>query len=389
MIKIIVGGICALSLTMGISRFAYTPLLPIMQEQTSLGVASGGWLATIHYFGYFLGVLAALKTESLRSREIFYFTGLLLSVVSTFMMTIDESFLLWSLARFIAGFSGAAGIIIGAGLIMQWIMKNTNEKPQMGKFFAGAGVGIVISALGSILFNSLKFNWEEQWLAYGVIAVFLFFPAWFLRPTLIVDNYNTDRDFTNNQSTNKQTSTVPKGLYELLAMYFFAGFAFVISATFTVAIVKLNPQNEYLGNFVWLLVGLASIPSAVIWDWVESKFGMLKALCFAISFHAVALILNAFSNNLIILFLAAFLFGISNLGVISLTMTLAGRKSPNNPGKEMARLTIAFAIALVVGPSVASSLAELQGSYFISLLLSSCMLILGIFLLLLRKRDLG
>ena len=65
--KVFFGGVCALALTMGISRFTYTPLLPIMQSETLLGVTSGGWLATIHYFGYFFGVLTTLKIVSLRS----------------------------------------------------------------------------------------------------------------------------------------------------------------------------------------------------------------------------------------------------------------------------------------------------------------------------------
>tara|TARA_B100001093_G_C26606762_1_gene918393 strand:- start:745 stop:957 length:213 start_codon:yes stop_codon:yes gene_type:complete len=70
-------------------------------------------------------------------------------------------------------------------------------------------------------------------------------------------------------------------------------------------------------------------------------------------------------------------------------MTLAGRECPNNPGKEMARLTIAFAIALIIGPSIAASLAEIQGTYKFSLILSSLMLVIGIFLLLSREKELS
>ena len=31
---------------------------------------------------------------------------------------------------------------------MQWLAENTDKPVQMGKYFAGAGVGIVISLLG-------------------------------------------------------------------------------------------------------------------------------------------------------------------------------------------------------------------------------------------------
>lgn len=388
--KVFFGGVCALALTMGISRFTYTPLLPIMQSETLLGVASGGWLATIHYFGYLFGVLTTLKIVSLRSRESFYFFGLLMSVLSTYMMALAENFLLWSIARFIAGFSGSAGIIIGAGLVMQWITENTNQKPQMGKYFAGAGIGIVISALGSMLFTFFDFTWDYQWIAYGIIATILFLLAWAFRPKfkqekkITTNSIHAQKKLISNQQVEKS-----KGLYKLLLMYFSSGFAFVISATFTVSIVKLTPEIQHLGDFVWLLVGLASVPSVLIWDKVESNFGMLNALCFAIAFHSISLFLNAFSSSFLILLIAAFLFGVSNLGIVSLTMTLAGRECPNNPGKEMARLTIAFAIALIIGPAIAASLAEIQGTYKFSLILSSLMLVIGIFLLLSREKELS
>ncbi|OUW04499.1 MAG: hypothetical protein CBD16_02145 [Betaproteobacteria bacterium TMED156] len=382
--RIFFGGLCALSLTLGISRFTYTPLLPVMQQETFLGVATGGILATIHYLGYFTGVLFALKIDSLISREKFYFWGLFLAVVSTFMMGLAENFFIWSIARFVAGFSGASGVVIGAGLIMQWLTENTNQKPQMGKFFAGAGVGIVISAFGSIVFNILGLNWSKQWIFYGFISCFLFIPAWFLRPKLKI---NKKVIHANENSTNK--TKLPSGFFRLLLMYFFAGFAFVVSATFTVAIVKSNPENASLGNAVWLLVGFTSIPSVLIWDWVEVKFSMNKALCFAITLHAISLLFNAFFVQLEFILIAAFLFGFSNLGVVSLTMTLAGREAPKNPGKEMARLTIAFALSLVIGPSIAGILAEINGTYFYPLVLSSLLLILGVILLLSRNKEIS
>ena len=386
MLRVFFGGVCALALTMGIARFAYTPLLPVMQEETFLGVASGGWLATIHYIGYFIGVIAGLRTEKIRSREIFYFWGLFLTIISTFMMGVSDNFFLWSAARLVAGFCGAAGIIIGAGLIMQWLAENTDKPVQMGKYFAGAGVGIVISAVGAIFFNKVNLSWNHQWFAYGVISILLFIPAWLLRPDNKV-NINTKN--LRKNIDKKKLDKPPKGLYKLLLMYFFSGFGFVVSATFTVAIVKVNLNNLESATYIWLLVGLASVPSVLFWDFIENKFGMLCALCCALLLHSISLLITAFvSDSLIFLLFSALLFGISHLGVVSLTMTLAGRESPNNPGKEMARLTIAFALALIIGPSIAGIISEFQGSYFSSLILSASMLISGIILLLLRNQEL-
>lgn len=41
--KVLGAGIFSLILGMGVARFAYTPLLPVMQAQAGLGLAEGGW----------------------------------------------------------------------------------------------------------------------------------------------------------------------------------------------------------------------------------------------------------------------------------------------------------------------------------------------------------
>ena len=55
--------VCALVLTLGLARFAYTPLLPIMRAQADLSLLAGGWLAAINYAGYMSGVLLATASS--------------------------------------------------------------------------------------------------------------------------------------------------------------------------------------------------------------------------------------------------------------------------------------------------------------------------------------
>lgn len=55
--KVLGAGVFSLILTLGVARFAYTPLLPLMQHQTRLGIAAAAWLASINYAGYLSGAL--------------------------------------------------------------------------------------------------------------------------------------------------------------------------------------------------------------------------------------------------------------------------------------------------------------------------------------------
>ena len=75
--------------------------------------------------------------------------------------------------------------------------------------------------------------------------------------------------------------------------------------------------------------------------------------------------------------ISTLLFGMSNLGIVSLTMTLAGRLNPANASKEMARLTFGFALALIIGPFFTGVLAEYSGSYDVPILIAGCLMLLG------------
>ena len=52
-------GLLSLAVAMGIGRFAFTPLLPLMQEE-GLALADGGRLASSNYAGYLHGALSCV-----------------------------------------------------------------------------------------------------------------------------------------------------------------------------------------------------------------------------------------------------------------------------------------------------------------------------------------
>lgn len=56
-------GMAALAVPMGIGRFAFTPILPMMQVDAGLSIAAGGWLASANYLGTLVGALAATATR--------------------------------------------------------------------------------------------------------------------------------------------------------------------------------------------------------------------------------------------------------------------------------------------------------------------------------------
>src|SRR5213595_1894797 len=87
-----VAGLAALAVAIGIGRFAFTPILPMMQEDSALSVAGAGWLASANYAGYFIGALSAIGLRLPSSFAIR--AGLVVIGLSTLAMGLEHSFML-------------------------------------------------------------------------------------------------------------------------------------------------------------------------------------------------------------------------------------------------------------------------------------------------------
>ena len=72
-VRVLLGGMLGLVVVMGIGRFAFTPILPLMQRDLAMSHTLAGWLAGLNYLGYLLGaILCSVSPHILRSK---IFTG--------------------------------------------------------------------------------------------------------------------------------------------------------------------------------------------------------------------------------------------------------------------------------------------------------------------------
>ena len=60
-------GLIGLAVAMGIGRFAFTPLLPLMQHDAGVSLVQGGWLATANYAGYLIGASICISSTDFSS----------------------------------------------------------------------------------------------------------------------------------------------------------------------------------------------------------------------------------------------------------------------------------------------------------------------------------
>ena len=377
--QVLTGGICGLVLTIGLARFAYTPLLPSLQIQTGLTDAAAGGLAAINYAGYMSGALAATWIDDVRWRHWLYSAGLWMALVTVAAMALTTWMPAWALIRYIGGLCGATGMLLGSGLVLGWLMRQ-GRRPELGLYFIGLGLGIVVSALGAWGLSQLWPTWSDQWLAFAVLGLVFFVPAWRWRPPVPPQVVVSHEGVAGGLGSRRWTWT-------LLTSYFAAGWGFVISATFTVAIVEREPALAGQGPLAWAMVGMAAMPAVFIWDLVARRVGDKRALLLAFGLQTLSVILPAMSGELWAALAGAVGYGATFIGIVSMTLALVGRKAPNNPGKAMAKLTLSYGAAQMLAPVVAGYMAQATGTFKGALWLTAGVMAAGMALLATLPKD--
>lgn len=370
---VLLAGFFSQLLCLGVARFAYTPLLPLMQQQDLLTDASSGYLAAINYLGYMAGALLAASLSNLQLKDRLYRLGLIVAIVSTLGMALTENLYLWSFWRFMAGLSSAGSMLIASGLIMHWLISH-QQRAELGVHFAGLGLGIAMSAMLVEVMLQLHLTWQSQWLVLAAIGGLLAIPAWYWLPKPSPSLLPTQGKLSDLPSSNRFIRI-------MLLSYFCAGYGYVLSATFIVTIVERMPGLSGSGNLSFVVLGLAAAPAVLLWDLIARKTGYLYAIILALVLQTVAIILPLSFTTLAVVLVSAALFGATFIGVVSLVLTMAGRLYPSKPAKLMGKMTLAYGLAQVLAPAITGVIAEKTGSFTPGLYLAAVLLSIAVLLL--------
>lgn len=367
----VIGGI----ITVGIARFAYTPMLPEMVADIGLTETVAGFLAAANYAGYLSGALLISLIHNLQLKVKLYRYGLIAAVFTTLCMAATTNEWLWYVLRYISGLSSAAGILLGAGLLMHWLRQN-KAKAELGIFFSSLGIGIVITAITAQLIK-VQYSWDQQWIIYGLLSLLLIFPVMFWFPDF------TKSTVDSQQIDHKETQLLPSKQFflTLQAAYFCAGFGYVVTATFLITIVELLPNMKGLGWVVWLLVGIAAAPGCWLWDLYVRKVGLWSSLFQAYILNMVSTALLLFDPSATVVFISAVIYGFSFIGIVSMTLSMIGRLYPENSSRSMSHLTFSYGLAQVIAPALVGIIAEKSESFTDGLIITVVVMLIGIGLL--------
>ena len=363
------GGILALLVVMGIGRFAYTLLLPLMQEKFGFGPTAAGWLASANYLGYFIGSLAATAWPLWHATRPMLLAAFIASTLTSLGMGLTASLLLWLALRFVSGVASAWVFVFVSALVLTEL-REANLDRLTGWIYGGVGVGIALTATLALV--SPVRDAAQLWILFGVISGLLLAAAALLlpaRPAITAPNAG---------ETKLGAEHAQRGRRLLLFAYCLEGIGYVVSATFIVAIVHTAQGGFESGAWVWIIVGLAGIPACVLWTRHADYRKALSRLATAYWIQAAGIVAVAVAPNSVGAALAsAATLGATLVGVVMLTIGLAPGIDPENPRRIVGQLTIGFSLGQMIGPVLGGYAADYFGDFRVSLLSSALLVVMS------------
>src|SRR5450755_2117604 len=170
---------------MGIGRFAFTPILPMMLHDGIVDLPRASWLASTNYIGYLVGTLLCTFDPWLRRRvgihreadgPAFVRRGLAATALLTLAMALRWP-AAWPALRFAAGVVSAYVLVYSSGWCLAQLAAR-GASSLGGVMFAGPGAGIVASGLLASAMVSWQWRASTAWIVFALLGAVLSAAVW-------------------------------------------------------------------------------------------------------------------------------------------------------------------------------------------------------------------
>ncbi|MDN7533922.1 YbfB/YjiJ family MFS transporter [Burkholderia orbicola] len=378
-----------LAVVLGVGRFAFTPLLPLMLADGSIGLKGGSWLASANYAGYFAGAVSCAALRVAPARMVRF--GLVATVLLTAAMGVGHLLPVWLVVRFVAGVVSAWTFVF----VSQWGLRRLAElhAPEWsGVIYAGPGVGIVVTGLiGSALAGQRA---AVGWLGFAALSAVLSVAIWRTfgttpapertptpahaqaAPPAAAPYAATGAPVT--PAARADTRSPRADAAWLVVLYGAPGFGYIITATFLPVIARAAlPAASPWPDLFWPMFGAALIVGAITAARLPGHWDNRLLLAAGCATQALGIAAGIVWPNA-----AGFSVGSALLGLPFTAITLfAMREARRLHGERAAGLmgyaTASYGVGQILGPLVAAPLAARFGSFTPALWVAVAALLLG------------
>ena len=345
-------GLLALAVAMGIGRFAFTPMLPLMLQAGQLGVDAGGWLAAANYAGYLAGALSASRLRG--SAAWLAAVALLGTAALTSGMAIEGPLAWWALLRFGAGVT-SAWTFVATSIWCLAALARRAPSAWSTTLYAGVGAGIAIAGTDCLAGGAAGWSPPALWEQLGLLALVLVLPVLWVMAR--------DAQVAAPGDAATAPAAMPAGGRTLVACYGAMGFGYILPATYLPALARDLVADPRIFGLAWPLFGTTAAISTLVAARVLRRFTRLQVWRGSHWLMGAGVLLPGVWLSMETIVLSALL-----VGGTFMVVTLAGvqeirARAQGDATRLVGRMTAAFAAGQIAGPVAASLLLRLSPTH--------------------------
>jgi MFS family permease len=353
-------GLLALAIAMGIGRFAFTPLLPMMLADGVVDLPTASWLATANYLGYWVGALACAMQPGLWARwrgatplrhTLAVRCGLVATVLLTLGMALPAAEW-WALWRFLAGVASAVVFVYTSG----WCLARLTAlgAPALaGIIYVGPGLGITVSGLAATAMVAHGWRAASAWAVSSALAAVLTAIAWrHLRGQVALQTAAQTPPATGRRAA----------LAWFTLAYGFAGFGYIVSATFLPVIARQALPGSVWLDLFWPLFGLGVAAGALFTVRLPVHWDRRHLLTGCYAMQAAGVLMTVGWPSLAGFALGSALLGLPFTAITLFVMQEARRLRPLGASGFIGLLTASYGLGQIAGPPMAAALLQRSGT---------------------------
>ncbi|KVC59488.1 YbfB/YjiJ family MFS transporter [Burkholderia stagnalis] len=365
-----------LAVALGVGRFAFTPLLPLMLADGSIGLKAGSWLASANYAGYFVGAVSCAALRVAPARMVRF--GLAATVLLTAAMGVGHLLPVWLAVRFVAGVVSAWTFVF----VSQWGLRRLAElhAPQWsGVIYTGPGVGIVLTGLiGSALAGHPA---APGWLGFAALSAVLSAVIWRTFAVTSTAGGPSPGAVPHAVAVARPAAATRGHRADaawLVVLYGAPGFGYIITATFLPVIARAAlPAGSPWPDLFWPMFGAALIVGALAAARLPSHWDNRLLLAAGCALQAAGIALGIVWPSAPGLALGSALLGLPFTAITLFAMREARRLHGERAAGLMGYATASYGIGQIAGPLVAAPLVAHAGSFVPALWVAAASLAVG------------
>ncbi len=299
-------GLCATLIGLGIGRFSYVALLPLMIDARWASASGAAQIAAANLIGYLIGALMAHRL-ALKIGAPMAIRGAMAAILLSLLFCSINPGLGWLwFWRLVAGAAGGVLMITAAPAILSRVPVAVRGK-AIGVVFSGIGCGIMLSGFAVPALGAAHL--AAAWLVLAAFVAIALLYSWpkFRQPVATAP------------APAAQARLMPRGaLLALLCAYVLDAIGYLPHTVFWVEYL-VHGLNKPLstGGAFWAVFGAGAAVGPLLSGHAADRFGFRNTLIACFTLKAAAVALPLISTSMLALFASSFAVGALTPGMVA------------------------------------------------------------------------